>query len=197
MHTPNPYHPHSRITVPPNQPYHIIDTAPVTIPARTNTIMTIPCTLPRSGNYLFQPSKQHFIDHPVHYTPVIINTENGNLPAHFMNHSDHEVVIPKHSYVGTIEEVHESDQDILHTTTSPEPVSQHALSKCLAHSDLLPNQRQSLYTIPQENSGVFGSSIADLTNTPLVKHYIDTGNAKFIKQRAYRASHHHRQEIEK
>ena len=50
MHTPNSYHPHSCITVPPNQAYHIINTAPVTIPARTNTIMTIPCTLPRSGN---------------------------------------------------------------------------------------------------------------------------------------------------
>ena len=34
----------------------------------------------------------------------------------------------------------------------------------------------------QENSGVFGSSIADLSSTPLVQHYIDAGNAKPIKQ---------------
>ena len=53
--------------------------------------MTIPCTLPRSGNYLFEPSQQHFVDHPVHYTPVIINAENDNLPVHFINHSDHEI----------------------------------------------------------------------------------------------------------
>ena len=59
------------------------------------------------------------------------------------------------------------------------------------------NQSQSLCTVLQENSGVLGSSIADLTSTPLVKHYIDTGNAKPIKQRAYRASHHHCQEIGK
>ena len=51
----------SPITVPPNQHYHVINTAPVTIPARTNTIMTIPCTLPRSRNYLFEPSKQHLL----------------------------------------------------------------------------------------------------------------------------------------
>ena len=64
-------------------------------------------------------------------------------------------------------------------------------------SHLLPSERQSMHTLLQENSGVFGSSIADLSNIPLVRHYIDTGNAKPIKQRVYRASHHHRQEIEK
>ena len=201
MHTPTPYHPHSLITVPPNQPYHVINTAPVTIPARTNTIMTIPCTLPRSRNYLFEQSKQHFVDHPVQYTPAIINAKNGNLPVHLINHSDHEVVIPTHSdhevvipthsYVGAMEKVQELNQDIVHTNTSPEPVSQHAFSECLAHSDLLPNQRQSMCTVLPDNSGVFGSSVADLTSTPLVKRSIDTGNAKPIKQRAYRACHHH------
>ena len=64
----------------------------------------------------------------------------------------------------------------------PEPVSQHALSECLAHSDLLPSQRQSMHTLLKENSGVFRSSIADLSSTPLVQHYIDTDNAKLIKQ---------------
>ena len=95
------------------------------------------------------------------------------------------------------EKVQESDQDISHANTSPEPVSQHALSAWLTQSDLLPNQRQTLYNVLQKNSGVFGSSIADLTSTPLVKHYIDTGNAKPIKQRAYRTNYHHRKEIEK
>ena len=52
-------------------------------------------------------------------------------------------------------------------------------------------------TVLQENSGVFGSCIADLTSTPLVKYYIDTGNAKAIKQTAYHASHPHCQKIEK
>ena len=64
----------------------------------------------------------------------------------------------------------------------PEPVSQHALSECLAHSDLLPSKRQSMHILIQENLGVFGSSIADLSSTPLVQYYIDTGNAKPIKQ---------------
>ena len=96
-----------------------------------------------------------------------------------------------------MEKVQELIQDIVHTDTSPEPVSQHAFPECLTHSDLLPNQRQSLCTVLPENSGVFGYSIADLTITPLVKHSIDTGNAKPIKQRAYRASHHHLKNIEK
>ena len=72
-HAPTPHHPHTRITVPSNHTYHVINTAPVIIPARTNTIMTIPCTLPHSGNYLFEPSARNFADHPVHCTPVIIN----------------------------------------------------------------------------------------------------------------------------
>ena len=139
MYTPNAYHTHQCLTLHPKQPYHKINTEPVTIPARANTVMTIPCTLPCSGNSLLEPLKQYFVNQPVQYTPVIITAENGNIPVHFTNHSDHEVVIPKHSHVGAKEEkVQESDQDILLTNTSPEPVSQHALSKYLAHSDLLP-----------------------------------------------------------
>ena len=195
--THNPSIPHSRVTVPPNRPYHVINTAPVTIPVRTNTIMTIPCTLPRSSSYLFELSQQHFVDHPFQYTPVIINAENDNFPVHFIDHSNHEIVITNHSYVGAMEKVQESVQDIVRTNNSPEPVSQHTLSECLAHSNLLPSQRQSLYTLLQEHSGVFGSSIADLTSTPIVKRYINTSTTKPIKQRPYHASHHHHQEIEK
>ena len=144
--------------------------------------MTIPCTLPRPVNYLFEPSAQNFADHPVHCTPVITSAANDNLPVHFGNHSDREVVVPKHTYVGAMEKVQELDRDNLSANATPEPVSQHALSECLAHSDLLPSQRQSMHTLLKENSGVFGSSIADLSSTPLVQHYIDTDNAKLIKQ---------------
>ena len=117
---------------------------------------------------------------------MIINAANDNLPVHFINHSDRDVVVPKHTYVGAMEKVQESGRDNLSTNATPEPVSQHSLSECLAHSDLLPSQRQSMHTLLKENSGVFGSSIADLYSTPLVQHYIDTSNAKSIKQRAYR-----------
>ena len=62
-------------------------------------MMTIPCTLPRSRNSLFDLSKQHFTDQPVESTPV--------------NRSEHEVNTPKHSYVGAMEEAQEPDRDIL------------------------------------------------------------------------------------
>ena len=39
-----------------------------------------------------------------------------------------------------------------------------------------------MHTLLRENSGVFGSSITALSSSPLVQHYIDTGNAKPIKQ---------------
>ena len=166
MHTPSTYHPHPCTSTQPNQPYHIISNEPVTITPRANTLMTIPCALSCSRNYLFQPSGQHFVGQPVHYTPVIINAENYNLPVRFINHSDQEIVILKHSYVGALEKFQNSDLDMCHADTSPEPVNQHALSECLVQSDLLPNQRQQLYNVLQENSGVFRSSTADLTSTP-------------------------------
>ena len=84
-----------------------------------------------------------------------------------------------------------------HADTSLEPVTQHSLSECLAQSDLLPKQGQGLYNFLQEDSGVFRSSITDLTSTPFVKHYIDTGNAKPIKKRTSCTSHNHRTEIGK
>ena len=71
MHAPKPYHQHSCITVL-LKPYHVINTETVTIPARANTMMTIPCTLPRSENSLLELSKQHFANQPVESTPVII-----------------------------------------------------------------------------------------------------------------------------
>ena len=159
--------------------------------------MTIPCTLLHSGTYLFEPSAQNLANHPVHCTPVIINATNDNLPVHFIDHSNRDIVVPKHTYVGAMETVQESDRDNFSTNAAPEPVSQHASSECLAHSDLLPSQRQLMHTLLQENSGVFGFSIADLSSTPFVQHYIDTGNSKPIKHGAYCASHHYRQEIEK
>ena len=128
---------------------------------------------------------------------MIVNAANGNLPVHFINHSDRDVVVPKHTYVEAMEKVQESDRDNLSTNATQEPVSQHALSECLAHSGLLPTQRQSMHTLLQENSAVFRSSMADLSSTPLVQHYVDTDNAKPILQRAYCTSHHHCQEIEK
>ena len=81
-----------------------------------------------------------------------------------------------------MEKVQESDRDNSSTNATPEPVSQHALSECLAHNDPLPSQCQSMYASLQEISGFFGSSIADLSSTQLVQHSTDTGNAKPIKQ---------------
>ena len=145
--------------------------------------MTITCTLPHSGKYLYEPSAQHFVDQPVHCTALII-LEMTNYPSTLF-------------IIVTMEKVQESDRGTLTTNTSPKPVSQHALSECLAHSDLLPNQRQLMHTILREISGVLGSSIADLTSNSLVQHYINSSNAKPIKQTVYHACHHHRQEIEK
>ena len=166
IHTHKTYHSSSRLTVHTNQPNHKINTEPVAIPARVNTMMTNPCTLPRSGNSLFELSKQHFADQPVESTLVIINAENDNLPVHFINHSDRDVVVPKNTYVRAMEKVQESDRDNLSTNATPEPVSQHTLSKCLAHSDLMPSHHHSIHTLLQENSGVFESSIADLSSAP-------------------------------
>ena len=129
IHIPNTYHTSSRLTVHTNPSYHKVNTEPVTIPARVNTMMTNPCTLPRCGNSLFELSKQHFADQPVESTPVITNAANDNLPVDFINHSDCDVVVPKHTYVGAMEKVQESDQDNLPTNATPEPVSQHALSE--------------------------------------------------------------------
>ena len=97
-------------------------------------MMTNPCTFPRSRNSLFELPKQHFADQPVESAPVIIHAENYNLPVHFINHSDRDVVVPKHTYVGAMEKVQESGGDNLSTIATLEPVSQHALSECLAHS---------------------------------------------------------------
>ena len=57
---------------------------------------------------------------------MIVNAANGNLPVHFINHSDRDVVVPKHTYVEAMEKVQESDRDNLSTNATREPVSEHA-----------------------------------------------------------------------
>ena len=113
-------------TKPYQSPYHCIPQPSLSCHSRTNTIMTISCTLPHTRNYLFEPSAENLVDHPVHCAPVTINAANDNLPVHFINHSDRDVVVPKHTYVGAMEKVQESDQDNLSSNTTPEPVSRHA-----------------------------------------------------------------------
>ena len=104
MHTPNTYHPHSRTCVQPNQPCHIINIGPVTIPPRTNTIMTIPCALPRSIS--------------VHYTPVIINALKITTYQCILSTTVTKRLLSPCSYVGAMEKVQESDQDMYHADTS-------------------------------------------------------------------------------
>ena len=60
-----------------------------------------------------------------------------------------------------MEEAQEPNQDILLINTSPEPVSQHALSKSLAHSDLL----HKINAPPQNNS-----TATSPNHTPRSKH---------------------------
>ena len=181
IHLPNTYHSSSRLTFYTNQPNHKINTEPVTIPVRVNTMMTNPCTLPRFGNSLLELPKQHIADQPVESTPAIINAENYNSPVHFINHSDRDVVVPKHTYFGAMEKVQESGRDNLSTSATPEPVSQHALSECLAHRVLLPSQRQSMHT-PFKKTQVSSDPVLRISPVPHLYNITLTLNAKPIKQ---------------
>ena len=63
----------------------------------------------KSSELYSQYAAQNFVDNPVHFTPVIISDGNENLPIHFINPSDRDIVVPKHTYVGAMEKVPESD----------------------------------------------------------------------------------------
>ena len=154
--------------------------------------------LPRSRNLLFELSTQHLADQSVESTPVTINDKNDNLPVHCINHSDYAIVIPKHSYVRAMEKVQESNQNTLPTNTSLEPVSKRALSKCLAHSDLLPSQRQSIHTLLlnflklTKSKADFETNIVKtgLTLSPANTHYMPSSNSTIIIERTTDLWHH-------
>ena len=165
MHTPNTFHPCTYTPAQPSKSYHIINNKPLTIPHRANTIMTIPCALHCSGDYLLKPPGQHFVEQPVHYTPVIIHAENDNLSVYFINHSDQEVVIRKHSYVRVMEKCPKTRWTYV--------LRRHFSGTCLSTRiwmlnafpkvTFCPNKVNGCTRSFQENSSVFGSSIADLT----------------------------------
>ena len=82
------------------------------------------------------------------YTPNRLSNQYSPRPS-YRSHANRD------TYVGAMEKFQESNRDNVSTNATPESVSQHALSECLAHSDLLSSQCQSMHTPLQQNSSVF------------------------------------------
>ena len=97
------------------QNYPAVLQQPLAIPPRSTVIMTVPCSLPpQPGTYVFTPAPEGLAEHAVNFVPIIIGPDNDTLPAHFVNHSSSEVIIPKRKTLGNFEQL--SSSPSIHTS---------------------------------------------------------------------------------
>ena len=127
------------------------------------------------------------------------------MPLKILNVSAEEVTIPKETDLGTLftinnagESVYEVlDQvDASHSTrtqTSADIIAQLDIDG----ADLSQEGKRQLKKLVSECSDIFSRSDSDIGRTSLLKHHIETGNAKPIKQRPRRVPLNLRSEVER
>ena len=138
--------------------------------------------------------------------------EEGRVTFRLLNHSDIPVLLYKGTTIGTFVESSPTDlvtsfeleSDVAVLDQSPPPgntgsSNEPLLSKfqSLPSPALSENQNAELNDVLRSYSDIFASSSLDLGHTSVVTHKIDTGDARPIKQAAYRVSQPQRVEIEK
>ena len=121
------------------------------------------------------------------------------VQGRLMNISEGDIVIPKGTLLGKASRVQSMDN--LHPNLDISPTARlnnpdfdwDSLNIC---SSLPPERRQKLLRkLKEVGAEVFSQHEFDLGRTTLVKHSIDTGNAKPIRSAPYRVSHRERESL--
>ena len=123
-----------------------------------------------------------------------------------INPSDAPVLLHKGTSIGTFCELATDDSitELKHdpVVSSVENVTTFdsnnvtAMFKCLPSPNLTTSENNRLNSILGQFTDIFAPSSVDLGRTTVIRHHIDTGDARPIKQPPYRVSHSQKNEIE-
>ena len=148
--------------------------------------------------------------HPsVHVTPAVDEyTATGQGKCRLVNSSNSPVTIPKGFTLASAQPIHPDD---LCSFQLPQQVASTATSQGDNEEDpnvlkdniefhisqaLTPAQKKEMLQLLVDNRKVFSTCTAELGQTDLIEHSIDTGDAKPVNQRSYRVSPKHRQDLD-
>ena len=188
----------------------------VVLPPMTESIVPLeaPFFQGSTRSCLIEPLYTHSNCEYVTARSLVLNQTTGFV-TRMLNPTNKEVVIPSGTFVGSIVPIY--DKDILTTwgeDTSPLSSAEAAeslpadiehLKKRLFdtlgievnNQNLTSDQMLSLLSFLDNNRDMFAQSYADLPGTDLLQYVIDTGDAKPIRQRAYKQSPSAKAEIER
>lgn len=124
----------------------------------------------------------------------LVNTKSDQIYVNILNHSDRPVKLQGHTTVGICRNVHKVEQDRAKQTVSikEDPSQAHnneetlpnylleLLQRSSIHLD--EEQKDALFQLIMEYIDVFSSSPDDLGCTNIIKHKIDTGNERPVRQ---------------
>lgn len=79
----------------------------VETPSEAETIVTVNCSLPKSGKHMFEPSNNLIDDYVIHYSRTIFQGENGKLMNHFLNPNIEAFMTSKRFHIGATEPLQE------------------------------------------------------------------------------------------
>ena len=124
----------------------------------------------------------------------LVNTKSDQIYVNILNHSDRPLMVQGHTTVGICRNVHKVEQDSAKQTVSIKADPSQALN----NEETLPDnllelfqrssihldeeQKDALFQLIMEYIDVISSSSDDLWCTNIIKHKIDTGNERPVRQ---------------
>ena len=128
----------------------------------------------------------------------ILATANENVPVRLMNPSNEELILYKGTVVGQFEEVKENATQITTHTKKNSALPEQLEELVMQASDNLQEEQiRSVRKTLVEYQDVFALTDEQLGRTEVVKHAINTGNARPIKERLRRVPQYAVEEVDR
>ena len=174
------------------------------IPPRSESIVQLsvrrPMTHPHDS-YIFEPvapkSNQKFL-----MARALVQNRGNQIVGRILNPTNDSIYLYTGMPLGKLAEIEPgsivvlpedsetatnlSINSVSNTKTTANAKTIEELGIKIQNESLLPEQKQRLVQLIEDNSDIFAMSLADLPGTSLYPHAIDTGDSPPVRQRAYR-----------
>ena len=192
----------------------VITHARVVIPPKSEILVSVAVhpldkgrgpTMGTSWEGVLEPQVTSAAQHWLVPRAVTMVDHDRMMPLKILNVSAEEVTIPKETDLGTLFTINNDGEGIYEVldqvdssySTRTQPSADVLAQLDIDGADLSQTGKNKLKKLVSEYSDVFSRSDNDIGRTSLMKHHIETGNAKPIKQRPRRVPLKLRAEVER
>jgi len=176
--------------------------ANVNIPARSEALLPVCCTLHRNSNYLIEPNIQARCS-ALAVARTLVNPAKGNFKCRVLNVTDRPIRLRARTTVGVIAAVSVEPRQTQPTSINHQPLPSvaemtsalEAKGISFAHTSVTGKDRDELISVLFRNVDLFATSLQDLVECDHMYMKINTQNHPPVRTRSYRHSPADRAEI--